>query len=245
MEKVSELQMSQWTASQEPDFDWASYQQEQEEANAEALDEALATRDAAARVRDVNVRYTELLLAELSGEPLETFRAAIADERLSNPNPMNPFSGGSRVTIAFELIDDLGALDAMMGAQRRMFASFTGGEGAAQSATPPLTDEQRDQIDEVKREFEDRRRSILAQNASVQAEIDESTINVGFPGGTATIVRNDAGGGGMNPFMAMRRGGDDEAVQAFRRELAELDQWAIDRLREILTLDQRAVFAHF
>lgn len=251
MEEFSDAQTTLFSNAGDrgPDFDWAAAQQRVEDLKKPAIRAALDTRDAAARVRDVNERYIRRFAEQLPDDHAETFQARVAETRLTQPNQNFGFFGaGSRAATAFALLEDFETVDAMMRMQSTMISVNVGRQAASATRTPPLTDDQRRRVDQLKAEYDDKRDRLLAQYADA-LKPDDEPLSIAYPGGVANLTRTDGQtSGGMFAGFAGFGGGPSqpsEEQQQYQRESAELEQWAIEQIRDILTLDQRTIFAQF
>jgi hypothetical protein len=145
--------------------------------------------------------------------------------------------------MAFALLEDVQTLDSMMNFQRRLMTTVGQGGASAAPRIGALTDEQRERIDEVREEYERRRERLFAEHADTLKPAEEEPLSIAYPGGTADLQPVDQSGNMPPRFSAQQQPDEDE--QKFAAERAELNQWVIDELRAVLTMDQRAVLAQF
>ncbi|MFI4854137.1 MAG: hypothetical protein ACIAQF_04045 [Phycisphaerales bacterium JB065] len=220
---------------------WQEFSRRQEE----IVPMGLELRKLCGRVRDVNVQFRKRLSQEVPSHQLAQFEK-IATAKKSNGFV---FGGSSRAHMMFKMLENLDTMVA--GAQMQMEA-FGGDDLEAMGSymrriqrVQPLSDAQLAEVERIRAEFEDRQASIRSRYSKGSADQNEpGFIQLPTPQGTLMLRRITEGGEGDIMFtgFGMGSGSDDPEMQ---REMSELDQRTIDRLRAILTIEQRGLMAMF
>lgn len=200
--------------------------------------EGLALRRACARVRDVNVEFKAQLEEELPQRVLEEFRELTMPETTPVERSFEHFARSEEMLKALENFDfarrrteidviDWGGLDAER-AEMMLRAVRT---------APPLSEDQLERIEVIRADWKRRSEAIYAKYADPPAPDGEpDLIELPTPGGTLHLMRAEVAAGSS---MYVTEDKDHPGW----KELSRLDQEIVDRLRGVLTIEQRALFA--
>ncbi len=205
----------------------------------------LELRKLCGRVRDINVQFRDRLEREIPAHQMEAF------EKVAKPKDSNPFMGGdySRVRMMFQMLENMETM--LAGAQMQVEA-FGGGDSEEMGAylrrmqrVQPLTDAQKQEIAQIKADWEAKRDSIRNRYSRSTGEQNEpGFIQLPTPKGTLMLRRVVEGEEGTTMYggfgMFGGGGSDDPEMQ---REQSELDQQTVERLRDVLTIEQRGLVA--
>lgn len=245
---LRELEEERMLAYARPDpmnFDPAEMEKLQlkiNERQLKAVDDALDVRKAAARVRDVNREFMREIEKHLPEQALEQWSKAT--DVKANRSPFAFMDAGSRATMMIKYIENLDQMTTAFETQMSLWAEE---ESMADyvlllRAVEPLTRSQRDQIEDVRLEHEAEIARLDARFGNKQAQPDDEPDNISIPtpDGTLSLMRIREGGAPNHNWRQPHQQ-DPEELEA----RSDLDQQTIDRLRKILTLNQRALVAQF
>lgn len=247
-DEVNDLQTKAWSPA--PDADPQSMMDAQQRVQAmssELIPVALDLREASARVRDVNDRHAEALAARFPQKLRETFQSQIAKVAGKSENAV-PFSDFSRAKMAMQTLEQLEAMKPMMEMQAQMFADS---DMAAEmqpyldrlKTVPPLSQAQRDELAHIRADLEAEldaaQRRHGGTSDSNEDELNSFTIRLDRV--SIAMSRID----GQDDGMSMWGGAQDAKQIEQLKEQAEINQRAIDRIRALLTIEQRSVIAQF
>lgn len=204
----------------------------------------LELRRLCARVRDINVQFRDRLEREIPSHQMEAF------EKVARPKDANPFmfGGYSRVDQMFRMLENMDTMMSGMQMQVEAFGEANSEEMGAylrrMQRVQPLSEAQEQQVASIKADWESRRQAIrdrYSRNTGDQSEPD--FIQLPTPKGTLMlrrVVEGDDGEIMYGGFGMYGAGSDDPEMQ---REQSELDQKTVERLRQVLTIEQRGLFA--
>jgi len=212
----------------------------------------LELRQACARVREVNLQFRRRIEEKLPADQLEAFAKVAKPKQDSNMWDM--FGGYSRAKMMIGLLENIEMYIASAQMQADMWGESDNDEMAMylkrMREVQPLTESQRQELAQIKADYEAGSESIRARydSKSPAAEVDDDPdhIQLPTPHGTLSLMRVTEGDeeamyGGM--YGAMYGMGGEEPNMEQQREQSELDQRIIDRLRAIMTIEQRALMA--
>ncbi len=256
----TERQQEMWA------MDWSDPEQAmqaqniQEELNKlqrDAVSDALSAKPACKRVADLNERYAaeaKEMLRDRDRRELEK----MIEKGASDTGQMFDFTNYSRARQKFTMVLNM---EEMLGAYKSFSSSMGGGEewGIMRIAreVEPLTPKQLRDVEALENEFETEM-EILETKKPGAAQAPEDAMKWNFTlrtsAGDMTLTHNDppegAGTDAKSAFMIAgggafmtQDGGAEEEMQEYMAERAELEQRYIERLREMLTLRQRALSA--
>lgn len=203
----------------------------------------LELRRACARVREVNNQFRTRIEEALPAHALDEFRKVVTPRSDDDPYA---FMGYSRVSMMLRLLENL---EVMLQAGEMQVDMWSEGDSEQiaryyriMRSVQPLTEHQRSQIAALKDEWEQASASIRARYAKpTRNESEPDYIRLPTPEGTLMLARASADGAMMGfPGRGGEPNSDDERRQ---KEQSELDQRIIDRIRAMLTMEQRALFA--
>ena len=245
--EVADLQMKAWTPARDQDPQAVMDAQERvQQMSQELIPVALDLRDASARVRDVNDRHIRELANRFPQKIRDTFEAQVAKVAGKSENNV-PFSDFSRAKMAIQTLEQLESMKPMMEMQAQMFGES---DMAAEmqpyldrlKTVPPLSQTQRDQLAQIKTDLDAELESAQRRHGGSSASQDEPTsFNIRLDGAMMSLARNDSDNSSMNMW-----GGSQDAKQIEQlKERADINQRAIDRIRAILSIEQRSVIAQF
>lgn len=213
-------------------------------------------RQACARVREVNVQFRRRVEDRLSGAQLDEFRK-IARPKSEEDMWTRMYGGYSRAKMMIGLLENLEMYIASAQMQADMWGESDSEEMAMylrrMREVQPLSETQRQQVAQIKADWEAGSESIRSRHESkapgADANADPDYIQLPTPSGTLSLMRvtegeeGEAMYGGMMGMYGMPGMGGEEPDMEQQREQSELDQRIIDRLRAIMTLEQRALMA--
>jgi hypothetical protein len=214
----------------------------------------LELRQACARVREVNVQFRRRVEERLPADQIEEFT------KIARPKPESDmwsmmYGGYSRAKMMIGLLENIEMYIASAQMQADMWGESDNDEMAIylrrMREVQPLTESQRQQLAQIKADYEAGSESIRARYATKktdsQTDDDPDYIQMPTPHGTLSLRRvtegeeEEAVYGGM--YGGMYGMGGEEPNMEQQREQSELDQQIIDRLRAIMTIEQRALMA--
>ncbi|MFU8828517.1 MAG: hypothetical protein ACNA8P_03685 [Phycisphaerales bacterium] len=216
------------------------------EAQQALVPSGLELRRACARVREVNNQFRRRIEEQLPSSAIDEFRK-IAMPRESSSMM---FMGYSRASMMLRMLENLEMVIASAQMQMDMWDDSESEEMSMymrrMSQVQPLTDQQRTQIDQIREDWETSSAAIRARHASSTPSTDNDPdyIQLPTPDGTLTLARvrsneNTGGFGMMYGRMGMGSSEDPER----QREQSKLDQRTVERIRTVLTIEQRALFS--
>jgi hypothetical protein len=213
----------------------------------DAVRAALDLLPICARVRDLNMRFADELEAALPAAQARELREQVDDAiRSADGGGMFSMMNWSRARMMFNMLEDL---ESTLDMYKQSMQQFDDGSGRMtrmlemMGNAEPLSEDQRRRIERIRDDWEAETERHDRKHNPRLAEMQRSQLNFRLPGGTLTLMSADAQGGGfMGGMAAMGGGGDNEEAQ---REKFDIDQRAIDRVREVLTMGQRALIAQF
>jgi hypothetical protein len=237
------------------EIDWSAVDHENEEAVQAAYDLYNQTRQklvplgldlhrACERVREVNEQFIRRIEEALPADQVEAFRK-IAVPKAADDGYGGMYAGYSRARMMLGMLEHL----EMYIASTQMQADMWGESGGEEMAmylkrmreVQPLTKAQREQIAQIKADWEAGTESIRAQYASsVEPVADDGELyylHLPTPSGTLMLHREYEG------EEEEWDESDEDPTYEMQQKLSEEDQRAIDRLRQILTIEQRTLFA--
>ncbi len=243
-EEYTKTQQMQMDLSKESDpmamqQGWEEFSRRQQE----LVPMGLELRKLCGRVRDVNVQFRKRLAEKMPSHQLEQFNEISAPKESTG----FMFGGSSRAEMMFQMLENLDTMIA--GAQMQMQAFGVGDAEVMGSyvrrmqRVQPLSEAQLAEVQQIKADYEDRKAAIRSRYTRSSADQNEPDfIQLPTPQGTLMLsrVREDGNGGIMYGGFGMGGGSDDPEMQ---REMSELDQSTINRLRAILTMEQRGLLA--
>jgi len=200
--------------------------------------EGLVLRRACARVRNVNTDFKARIEGRLPERVREQFEEITRPKATWTKRPFEHFSRADEMLKVLERLDlerrrtevdatDWGGLD-----PDRLEMMLR-----AVRTAPPLTKEQIERIAEIRADWKSRSEAVYTRYAdSPAADGEPDQIELPTPGGTLYLQR--AGGGGHDTMYV-----SEDREHPGWKELSRLDQEIVDRLREVLTIEQRALFS--
>ena len=220
---------------------WEEFSRRQEE----LVPMGLELRKLCGRVRDVNIQFRERVEREIPSHQMEAF------EKVARPQDGNMFmfGGYSRVGQMFRMLENM---DTMIAGVQMQVEAFGGDDSEQMGAhlrrmqrEQPLSETQDEQVALIKADWEASRSSIRSRYSRNTGDQDEpGFIQLPTPNGTLMLRRVTEGDDGQIMYggfgMYGAGGSDDPEMQ---REQSELDQQTVERLRAVLTLEQRGLFA--
>jgi hypothetical protein len=230
------------TMSPGPEFDEEMMRayQEIEEQGRKVIPDALEARRACARVRDVNREFKREVEEHLPPGALEDWNKATTFDLNQN---RFPWMNQSRAENMFNTLENLDQMRNTFEMQASMYENSGMGEYVSLiRAVEPMSPSQLDQLERIKERHESRIDRLERENKPAARHDDEdpSFIQVRTPDGTLTLTRiaEDANQmGGFWPGMP-----NDDPELAKKRN--EIEQQTIDEIRDILTINQRAIVAY-
>ncbi len=246
--EINTLQMTAWSRTTDPDPQAIMAAQSRiEELQQEIIPVALGLRDASARVRDVNDRYTRELASRFPTKLKQRLEEQTAKIAGKDQNAV-PFSDFSRAKIAIQTLEQLEAMKPMMEMQAQMF----GDSDMAAEMKPyldrlktvqPLSEDQRDQLALIKTDIEAELLAAQRRHGRPSAPADEpASYTFKLDGAVIQLTRRGEEQDNMN-MLGQQEPSRADKKQA--KDLAKINQNAIDRIRAILTIEQRSVIAQF
>lgn len=210
-----------------------------EERKSSLIPEALAVRDASAKIRDITRRFIDELRPLIPESERDDWNKAVSAEK---KNPFEFFQSQSRAAMAMRMIESLesqvAAFSTWFGedaddSQAEMFAILRGAE--------PLSPSQRDALESLKERHDAEEKSIRERHRPTPEKTvnkdDPSTLNIQTPQGTAMLRRNDAAEDDGSGWGAW---GGQEPDEDMMKDIRALDLKSLRELRDILTINQRA-----
>lgn len=215
------------------------------EAQQALVPSGLELRRASARVREVNEQFRRRIEQSLPADAVDEFRKIAMPKESSGMM----FMGYSRAGMMLQMLENLEMVIASAQMQADMWEEADSAEMGMymrrMREVQPLTEQQKGQIERIRADWEAGSASIRERHSSsaAAAESDPDYIQLPTPDGTLTLarMREDGDGGMMYERMAMGMGGAENPER--QREQAELDQRTVERIRAILTFEQRALMA--
>jgi len=208
----------------------------------------LELRQACARVREVNLQFRTRIEEMLPPDQLEEFRKVAKPK---SDGGMFDFSNYSRARMMISMLENLEMMVSAVQMQTEMWGESDSEEMAIylrrMREVQPLTESQREQIAQIKADWEAGSDSIKRRHASQgsrssQSDGDTNYIQLHTPQGTLSLMRHTDDGSSIS-YSGGWRGQQGEVNEDQQREQAELDQRIVDRLRAILTIEQRALMS--
>lgn len=245
---LREIEQHRMLAYSRPDpmnFDPAEMEKIQQEINErqlDSVDDALDVRKAAARVRDVNREFMREIEKHLPEQTLEQWSKAT--DVKANQSPFAFMNDGSRATMMLKYIENLDQMTAAFETQMSLWAEEDSMADYVLllRSIEPLTRSQRDQIEDIRLQHEATLARLDTRFGGKQTEPDDEPdrISIPTPDGTLSLMRVREDGAPQHRRHHPQQQ-DPEELEA----RAEADQQTIDRLRQVLTINQRALVAQF
>jgi hypothetical protein len=216
---------------------WQRMQQQREQ----LVPAGLELRRHSARVRDINIRYRDRVEQMLPPDKIDAFR----EITMPKPSSGMMFSGFSRVRMMLGMLENLDTMVAGAQMQMEMWGEAEGDELGAYlrriRQVQPLSEDQSAEIEQIRAEWEAQSAAIRSRYAKGDSDPGEPDyISLPTPSGTLMLTRVSANDGFMGfPGQEI----EDSDAHARQKEQSELDQRIIDRIRSILTIEQRGLFA--
>jgi hypothetical protein len=222
--------------------DLIAFNAEREETRLECVADAMDVLDAARRIADVNREYIALVTPLIPDDRREDW-----DASLDAPVRGSIYDFGKDVQLnrAIRVINSLEEMEqtiSMVETQTRRWA----GDGSPLDdwvvfarSVRPISREQRDQLERIREDLEIEIERLAPESSG--SDDEASRRHIPTPDGTLMIVRAGAmaDGKGFNPWEG------DQSAEAIerRRKLAEANTRALERIRRVLTMKQRALAA--
>ncbi|GAB4554170.1 MAG: hypothetical protein Tsb0013_16690 [Phycisphaerales bacterium] len=256
--EYNEKQQEMWGG-----FDWenpdaqAQYVALQEEVNAlqrSAVAAALDAKPACERVAELNRRFAQEAADMLDGRDRRELEDLVDESKLAQPGGFN-FQNYSRARQKFKAVLNM---ENMIGVYETWADSMGGDEewGIMRLARQmePLTPKQVSDIEALQEEFETEMEILETRRPGGEQRTEDImkwSFTLRTPEGDMTLTHNDppeefsGAKGGFAVAGAFMMTGQDgsEEMEAYQRDKSQLEQRYIERLRELLTLRQRALIA--
>lgn len=214
-------------------------QQKLAEKQVSLVTRALEVRDAAARVRDVNRQFMDELGKAIPSTAIDDWKKVTKPGRRSD----NFWDTYNRAEMLFKTLD---SLDNMKSAAEMRFLS-RGSDQASDyllilRAVEPLTPEQRRTIDAIHDDYTAAIERLDGEpKPAEQKDSEEHGALIPTPEGSLRIYRIDPDNPNQNSYAYFNRSEDPERA----KKRAAIEQDAVDRLRNVLTMNQRALVARY
>jgi len=197
---------------------WGKIREEQQE----LVPLALELHALCKRARDINLHYQARIEEQLPADAADTFR------KLTATSEHNPLGGMFR---AQRMLNSLEMLTRSTGNLRHHMAS------GMNLDVPALTDEQKQQIEQLREGFETKRSTLFARHLpSGWMQAESSFINLSTPQGSLSLSRRADVRSQGNITRTVNGVPISDELQS---GIHTLDQETVDRLRQILTIEQR------
>ncbi len=183
---------------------------------------ALELHGLCARLRDIKLHYQARIEEQLPPNSLDAFRELTVIEERS---PVQHMFRAER------MFTWLGQMRSNLGSMR----DYT--MNGVRFDVQPLTDEQKQQIDRIREEFDAKREALLDRHLPAGwKQENRNSIHLSTPQGQISLVRRPDEQPSGN---AVRFSNGVAISEELQSGISRIDQEAIDRLREILTIEQR------
>lgn len=215
--------------------------QEIEEQGRKVIPDALEARRASARVRDVNREFKREIEERLPTGAIEDWNKATTFDLNQS---RFPWMSHSRADNMFNTLENLDQMRSAFEMQMTMYEDSGMGEYITLiRAVEPMSPSQLDQLERIKERHESKMERLKRESKPAGRHDDNddpSMIQIKTPDGTLTLTRisEDANQmmGGFWPGMP-----NDDPELAKKRN--EIEQQTIDEIRDVLTINQRAIVA--
>ncbi len=225
----------------------AAYEQHNQR-RAQLVPLGLELRQACARVREVNRQFQTRIEDMLPPELLEEFRKVTKPK---SDGGIFDFANYSRARMMLGMLENLELMVSSVQMQAEMWGESESDEMALylrrMREVQPLTGSQREQIAQIKADWEAATDSIKRRHSAAGTRPDHTEgepnyIQLSTPQGTLSLMRQTENEAAM-PYYGRWGAQAGEVNEEQQREQSELDQRIVDRIRAILTIEQRALMS--
>ncbi|MFI4854136.1 MAG: hypothetical protein ACIAQF_04040 [Phycisphaerales bacterium JB065] len=203
---------------------WREIREEQQA----LVPKALELRDLCSRLSDINQHFRARIEQQLSADHVDAFRRLTTTDADASMNSL--FRAGRMLRMLEE--------SAFQSETSVRYLAYAG-----DVEVQPLTDAQKQQIDQIRHDFESRRDAVLARHFPDRAARPEPfSITLPTPHGRVSLTRRVELRQESNVVKIMNGVPISEELQ---QEMYELDQETVDRLRQVLTMEQRQLLVGY
>ena len=241
---VREYQRLQRTAySPAPDSDpqdMVKAQQKLQEKQASIVPDALELRDASARVRDVNHQFMDELTKAIPPAALDDWKKVTKPAKRSR----NFWESYSRADMLFKTLENLEQMVNMAETQMQLWDSDQANEYLLLvRSVEPLSPDQRHEVEAIHDEFTGVMERLEREHRPASAaDPEDRSASIPTPAGTIHITKVDPDAPDANPYAFSNQQQQDPE---YAKRRGEVEQGAIDRVRKVLSTNQRAMVARY
>lgn len=251
IDEHEETQTELMQAWQEDDTDQAALaekQRKQEQRKYDLGEKAHALYKDTQRIADITKRYRRRVRAELPPSVYEAFDKATTKPADDDGNPLAGMSF-SRYKQAVNTLENLNQMRTMFQSQLETMdedSPFTSMMDLLRNAEP-LSAKQQKQVERITADYEEAIEELEAEarrktETSPTSDGDRTRFTVPTLRGSVTVQRQNEDGTWPGN---MTGGGDNDDDAELQQKRAEIEQNAIDRLRDALDFYQRAAISQF
>ena len=243
----TEAQEGQWSSDMDAD-EMMKRQEDMVKAQQDVVSAAKQARSFGERVGAINRRYAELIVDHLPSYAREEFED-LTDTSVDDNDPWRNVMGGH--VRSKMMIQTLRNMESTITAMNT-WISAGGGEMASNYArlarqVQPLSVDQLDELELIEEDLERELEALEDERPNRQQPDADSSFSVGGPAGRINLTKvdpNDPSSYSKAAFAGMMGGGDEDAMQDWMEQRAEVDERYITRIRDTLTIHQRAIIAY-
>ncbi|MCA9294553.1 MAG: hypothetical protein KDA20_12140 [Phycisphaerales bacterium] len=204
------------------------------------VSDAEQLRDLCKRVKDINDRYAQQISLGLSADLLPRFERRIG--QVIDKNDDDDWSDYNRARWAIRSIERLEYEKPIAELELRAYGEdhdYYQRQADRLRAVPGLSERQSQEVATLKSEFETEYEALRKRhNQKARRPKNPSQFEFQLDGARLTLYQGD------RPMRYWERWEEQEPSEDFKRDDADLSQRYIDRLRQILTLEQRSYIAN-